>query len=164
MFEPINDGVDHINIYSKGRTELGKLLSNFSFSPFRYEPYGLFNSVEGFWYYYFSGCKHNDLRTLSGYMAKKIGKRYKAEKDHVITDEEKEIILGAIRCKLKQNREILDMLVENTLPLTHYYYYGELDNPKVYYMDEYSWITDEIERIRLLMIKKLIQDKLMTKT
>lgn len=29
-----NDGIDHINIYSKGKTELGCLLSNFAFSPF----------------------------------------------------------------------------------------------------------------------------------
>lgn len=33
-FKPEMDGIDHINVYSKGKTELGKLLSNFARTPF----------------------------------------------------------------------------------------------------------------------------------
>lgn len=49
MFEPKNDGIDHINVYSGGATELGRLLTNFAHTPFENE-YGKFESVEGFWY------------------------------------------------------------------------------------------------------------------
>ena len=45
------DGIDHINIYSKGYTKLGRLLSNFTKSEFTHPIYGHFMSVEGFWYY-----------------------------------------------------------------------------------------------------------------
>jgi hypothetical protein len=32
--DPTTDGIDHINIYSKGYTKLGRLLSNFTKSEF----------------------------------------------------------------------------------------------------------------------------------
>ena len=158
MFEPINDGIDHINIYSGSRTILGRNLSNFADSPFDYEPYGHFRTVEGFWYWYFTGQQHDSFRRLVGYKAKEKGKLLKFDnilKDRPIIDDEKNIILGAIRCKLRQNQDILNMLVENNLPLTHYYYYGDVNNnPKIIVKEEYSWITDEYIRIRNLMINK----------
>lgn len=151
---PINDGIDHINIYSKSNNELGRLLSNFANTPFTHPVYGSFQSVEGFWYYYFTECKHEKLKELHGHKAKEYGRLLKngnVLNRRSITCDDKEIILEAIRLKLKQNRYILSMLIENKLPLTHYYYYGNIDNPKIYYMSEYSWITDEYERIRNLM-------------
>ena len=159
MFDPDMDGIDHINIYSRGKTELGRLLSNFSEAPFTYEPYGRFMSVEGFWYYYFSGCCHDELKNLSGYEAKKVGKKYNNE-GHVITDNDKEIILEAIRCKLRQNKNILELLSRCSLPFAHYYVYGTVDKPVVKYLHEYSWIVEEHERIRDLMIKKIVKENL----
>jgi hypothetical protein len=51
MWIPEEDGVTHINIYSKGKTELGRWLTNFSYSPFNHPEYGKFLSMEGFWYW-----------------------------------------------------------------------------------------------------------------
>ena len=48
-YKPLNDGVDHINIYSRGKTQLGRMLSNFYLSPFNHPVYGGFNTVEGFY-------------------------------------------------------------------------------------------------------------------
>ena len=145
MYIPDTDGIDHINIYSKGKTELGRLLTNFAYSPFEYLNYGRFNSVEAFWYYYLTGCKYEHLKGLYGFNAKQEGKKLNLRK---YTEEDKEIILEAIRCKLRQNRNILNLLEESCLPLTHYYAYGNSGNYKIYNMEEYSWITDEISRIR----------------
>lgn len=65
------DGETHINIYSRGATEIGRWLSNFSYSPIVTED-GSFNSIEGYWYWIQT---HNDsLRSLHGFSAKKIGK------------------------------------------------------------------------------------------
>ena len=47
MINPQNDGVDHINIYSKGLTELGRFLSNFEHILITTED-GDFNSIEGY--------------------------------------------------------------------------------------------------------------------
>lgn len=40
------DGIDHINIYSKGKTTLGRMLSNFACTPFTHPEDGKFASIE----------------------------------------------------------------------------------------------------------------------
>lgn len=152
-WKPKEDGVTHINVYSRGATQLGRWLTNFSHHPFTYGPYGRFSSVEGFWYYYLTGCKCEQFRSLYGYRAKKEGQKYRGERidKSGLSDQDKEVLLEAIRCKLRQNRDVLKALTESTLPLAHYYYYGDKENPKVYYLEQYDWIIQELERIRRLM-------------
>jgi len=65
MLDSKMDGVTHINIYSKGKTKLGRLLTNFAHTPFTHAEYGQFASVEGFWYWIRDGKdSHNMSRTL----------------------------------------------------------------------------------------------------
>lgn len=146
---PAYDGIYHINIYSQGKTALGRSLSNFAVTPFTYEPYGTFKSVEGFWYYYFTGCKHEQFKRMWGLQAKQQGKKLFEEK-HLINDEDRSIILEAIRCKLRQNHTIRQMLKESILPLRHYYVFGS----KVMDLPQYQWIIDEFIRIRDILQKK----------
>ena len=47
---PMNDGVDHINVYSKGATELGRFLTNMNNIPVNTK-HGRFQSVEGYWHW-----------------------------------------------------------------------------------------------------------------
>lgn len=152
-----SDGKDHINIYSRGKTELGRLLSNFAESPFNYPPYGKFKSVEGFWYWFLTGQRYDYLRNLSGWQAKKEGQKYRddrVDKDSM-TESQKETILEAIRCKLRQNKKIRILLKESTLPFEHYYEYGNNTNCKRIHLPQYQWIVDEIERIRRILQGKL---------
>lgn len=81
---------------------------------------------------------------MYGFKAKEYGKQFESVECSTFQEDVKE----AIRCKLRQNRKILKMLVDSTLPLEHYYWYGHIDHPKVYNLPQYKWITDEIERIR----------------
>ena len=62
---------EHINIYSKSESKLGRMLSNFYHSPFVLEKDGFFNSVEGYWFWL--GTRDERLRKLSGFKAKKLG-------------------------------------------------------------------------------------------
>lgn len=141
---PSEDGVTHINIYSKGATVLGRQLSNFALTPFIHTDYGKFASVEGLWYYVGTGCKHEVLRTLSGYKAKQVGKEFmKVDIEHF-----NEIILEGIRCKLRQYPSIRQLLTDSTLPFAHYYYYGVIGSANVIELPQYHWIVDEITRIR----------------
>ena len=64
IFTPSTDGIDHINIYSKGKTSLGRWLSNFAKSPIETED-GHFDSIEGYWYWYWLSSKDDTLRALS---------------------------------------------------------------------------------------------------
>ncbi len=136
-YSPVNDGIDHINVYSKGRTELGRFLSNFAASPIQTED-GRFMSIEGYWYWL--GCTHpnkDNLRNLYGFAAKKAGREL-GSPDWLSDDEFKIKISKAIVIKLYNNEKFKDWLLRNKLPLTHYYVYGG----KVINVPEAEWILD----------------------
>lgn len=137
---PENDGVTHINIYSKGKTELGRWLSNFTYAPIETED-GPFNSIEGYWYWL--SCHNDILRTLSGFSAKQTGRRL-GGKDWVHTDAFRTKIKRAISIKIKSYPEKLVALKQTSLPLTHYYVFnGEVNIPKNCY-----WIIHHIGSFR----------------
>lgn len=118
-----NDGIDHINIYSRGKTELGRMLSNFyEFNLIVSD--GQFKSIEGYWYWLLAG-KQKDreiLRTLSGYNAKSIGRKI-AEKDWPTQNLDlfKKLIFGACIVKLDSVPYLCRLLHETDLPFSHYY-------------------------------------------
>lgn len=144
VFHPKDDGVTHINIYSKGATQLGRDLSNFAAMSFVHPEFGYFRSVEGFWYFLKTGCKHEEFRTTTGFKAKQLGKTL----ERVECPGFNQHVLEAIRCKLRQNVCLRIALTASTLPFAHYYYYGDIDDPHVIDLPQYDWIVDEITRIR----------------
>lgn len=143
---PADDGTTHINTYSKGKTELGRMLSNFYYSPFEHQDFGKFHSVEGFWYWYITGQQHDSLRDMYGYSAKKAGKEF--IKQYCIEYDEKfyDIVLECITLKIFSNPDIISEMKSSTLPFVHYYYYGD-NNPKVHII-ECKWMMDGLEVIR----------------
>lgn len=161
---PDEDGKTHINIYSKGATKLGQDLTNFSFMPVMIPTYGLFNSIEGYWYYTKLRMLHREwteaqmtsiktLRNLHGYMAKKTGSellKVVSEEEWNDFDEEtfRGLIKEAIRLKIGSSYPLQKELSELTLPLVHYYTYGSGDK-KVVREGSAQWIVDFIDRLRL---------------
>ena len=144
-FHPKGDGVDHINIYSKGKTPLGRWLTNFALAPFELDDHGIFESVEGYWYWLKTGKQHEALRLLFGVEAKRAGKSFTRVEYEGDFDAD---IKRAIRAKLLQHPKMLNSLIDSTLPLTHYYVYGySEDNCKVTPAG-YEWITEYIEEVR----------------
>lgn len=153
MIKPNLDGIEHINIYTKGSTELGRMLSNLYDRDFVVPGYGSFKSMEGFWYFYLTGCKFPEFHNYRGFSAKSAGKacrEHRIDKDG-LSGEDKEVILEAIRCKLRQNRDILTLLRDSELPFKHYYFYGDVDNAKVVELPQFDWMLDEFERLRQLL-------------
>lgn len=126
---PENDGIDHINVYSKGKTTLGRLLSNFANTPFEIPGQGKFRTVEGYWFWIITGVE--SLRILEGWAAKETAKMLPKKRTHPTESE----LLEAYRAKLKAHPRIRTMLKENKLPLAHYYVYnGRVVEPK-----EWQW-------------------------
>lgn len=131
--DPNKDGIDHINVYSKGKTDLGRWLSNFCFSKIYIPHHGTFNSVEGYWYWL--STRDDRLRGLSGFQAKKLGKELPA-----VTTLSQELfefyIKMAIHHKINKHPHFRERFMYNNLPFEHYYVYGD----KV--VDAgYKWIT-----------------------
>lgn len=138
--DPSKDGINHINIYTKGATELGRFLSNFSDCNIITED-GPFRTVEGYWYWLSS--KDDRLRTLNGWDAKKLGRSILAQdwlKDGVFKDK----IKKAIFIKIVSNPDMLHQFVVANMPFTHYYVYGS----RVIDVPEAGWIIDFIEWLR----------------
>ena len=149
IWEPKDEGKDHINIYSKSALPLGRALSNFFQSTFIHPDYGMFKSMEGYYYWLLTGKKHDELKELFGYPAKKLGKSF--EKIRKIDRSFKEEIQEGICYKILQNTYIQDLLIDSHLPLTHYYYYGDKDNdPKIVDRSkEDDYMINAIEEIRI---------------
>ena len=153
-FDPNDDGVLHINAYSKSGCELGRMLSNFAHSTFEVPDHGLFDSVEGYWYWLLAVAtdeKRDKLRHMSGFVAKKYGRTLLPPEDclHVVKDFQDRIKV-ALRCKLKQNKHILNALYLSTLPIVHYYYYGDKSNCKVT-VPGGEWVWAEYELLRSML-------------
>ena len=144
MYSPLNEGIDHINMYSRSSTLLGRMLSNFAYTPFVHPEYGKFASVEGYYYWVSTGFQHEKLKVLSGYGAKQYGSALARVE---LVDFEKKI-KEAIRLKILQNPKLAKMLKECDLPITHYYYYGKPDNCKVIELSDHNYMPEEIDAVR----------------
>ena len=142
------DGVDHINIHSVGKTELGKLLSHFSHQPFIHPYFGLFYSMEGFWYFARIGFNEeigNRLHYLSGFRAKQVGR----ELPYKWYTEFQDDIIAANYQKIIQNERLCELMIASELPFDHYYTFG----PNSHHITPQSadWLVKGFEDIRLAL-------------
>jgi len=119
------DGVDFINIYSKGTTNLGTWLSHFTPAPIEHPTFGYFRSLEAAHYWLSTGKKHNNLRHLFGYMAKSAGQNLERIENPNFDAEFKALV----QLKLDTYPEEKALFIESILPFQHYYEYGTGANP-----------------------------------
>ncbi len=144
MINPNDDGITHINCYSKGKTELGRLLSNFAHTPFTCED-GTFASIEGYWYWL--GLETHPMRSrlkvLYGYQAKEVGRAMRGN-DYPEIPNFQEKVWAAVRCKINQTHKLKRLLNESTLPLVHYYEY----EGKVVHDGKSDWLWGKIQSRR----------------
>lgn len=144
-YDPKEDGHTHLNVYSRGASRLGRALSNFSKLSFDHPLHGWFSSVEGYWYYVSTGFLHDELRDVSGIQAKQLGRSY----PRVMIDEAsfQHHIRVALDARFAAHPWLRVELAHSTLPLVHYYYWGNVDNPKVV-SPSGRWIMEHLEYCR----------------
>ena len=141
MLRSKNDGIDHINVYSRGKTKLGRWLSNFTEEPIETED-GKFQSIEGYWYWI--GTGKDILRGVSGYEAKRIG-RALTVKNKLPRKEFRRKIKKAFSLKLKANKAMLKKFMKSTLPLVHYYVEG---GERMVFIPKHYWLFEFMEKKR----------------
>lgn len=155
MYDPSEDGKTHLNVYSKGRTEVGRFLTNLAHTPFEHPIWGPFQSVEGFWYWYFSPKRSDKLRELHGVEAKMVGRVLSKRKDNkdgfAITPIQKSVIREVIRFKVRKYPEMWPAIARTEgLPFVHYYVVpggGIIDMT-----EKYQWVMDELTDIRSKLV------------
>ena len=144
------DGKTHVNIYSQGKTSLGRFLSNFTQVTMATED-GYFESVEGYWYWLGADPENPDrdkLRNMHGFRAKEFGRALHKDKQ-VKIDGFEDKIKAAITIKMQNSPTMWAQLTNNKLPLAHYYVYGG----KVVEPHGNEWLIDhfrDLSRERLI--------------
>lgn len=147
-FDPAYDGVTHCNVlHVKAATRLGRLLSNLADVSVHHPTHGRFRTAEGLWYYLKTGCKHDDLRSMSGYEAKTFGKKLEV----VWLNDFKEQFTEGLVEKIKSHDELKNLFLASTLPFVHYYcYYSKKPGvpPRVIAPKDSQWLMDVLTELR----------------
>ncbi len=115
------DGVDHINIWERGNTEIGKFLAHGSHTPFHHPYFGLFNNIEAFWHYIRSEERDDRIRLMNNLSAKKFSENFNLIK----VPNFYAVIMDANWFKIKEYPHKAALLKESTLPLEMYYIYRD---------------------------------------
>lgn len=144
--KPSEDGITHINIYTRGKTPLGRKATNLADIPTYHPTLGSFRTVEGLYYFCKTGKTDDQYRVISGFDAKKLGQSQPMVWNK---DFQKEVRV-AIIYKVMHSEEILSLLkqADPTIPFTHYYYYGTSDNPVVRQPKGHEWQVELWEAMR----------------
>lgn len=145
--DPKRDGIDFINVYSRGNTKLGRFLSNMYYAPID-TPYGRFDTIEGYWHYLAlpDNCPDKEqLMTVDGFSARKIGRALREQYGTVERDDFETLISSALLEKLSSYTD--DWVEEygkmDNLPLKHYYV---LNNGKIINLTRrYKWMLDLLD-------------------
>lgn len=119
-----SDGVDHINIYSLGETDLGVALSQHALLQFNHNRFGPFLTVEGLWYWLRSVNGDDSFRNMKGNKARNYSKTIE---NHTYVPNFKYFIIDATLQKIKAYPELLKAVKESELRFDCYYYYKGKD-------------------------------------
>lgn len=139
------DGVTHINIDKKGRTELGQMLTHMARSQFDHPEFGPFQSVEGFIGYIRSGGKDDQFHYVHGMNARYRAKNQDSDFIHGF----REIVMEANYLKIVQNPSLLKAFKESVLPFDHYYLLP--NNGRAVQPRNAMWIIPGFEELRRLI-------------
>jgi hypothetical protein len=151
--DPEKDGIDHINIFSRGKTELGRILSNLYAAWFEHPEDGWFRSIEAYWHYLkINHPQREELRATSGPKALRLGRDLRRTYgERKISEQEfQRKIRLALEAKSAQYSLIRDLLTESDLPFRHYYVYFS----KTVVNGSHQWVVEIWEQIR----KRLKED------
>lgn len=138
------DGVTHINIDKRGRTELGQMLTHMARSQFDHPEFGPFQSVEGYIGFIRSGAKDDQFHYVHGMNA-----RYRAKnQDSDFIRGFRELVMEANYLKIVQNETLRQAIKASALPFDHYYL---LSNGRPVQPRNAQWIIPGFEELRRLV-------------
>ncbi len=115
------DGEDHINIWERGETELGRFLAHGTNTPFHHPVFGMFSNVECFWHYIRSEERDDRIRTMTSISGKKFSENFTPVK----VPNFYAVIMDTNWVKIKEYPNMLNAIKENNLPLEMYYIYRD---------------------------------------
>ena len=137
------DGVDHINIYEDGDTELGRCLAHSTMLKFSHKRFGPFTNVEAFWHYIRSVQRDDRIRKMSGKALKNFADKMTQRRVVNFVG----IILDANWQKVNQYPVLKEAIKQTDLPFECYSCYKRQDGVKIRPNFSY-WLIPGFEEIR----------------
>lgn len=138
----IEDGVDHINIWKDGKTELGQLLAHDSDLSFKHNIFGPFGTMEALWYYIRSTERDDRIRNLHGQKLKNFARQL----TNVQVDNFRAIIMDSNWQRICAYPVLKDAIGASDLPFELYYvdrHTGLRVRPQYF-----PWLLEGMEEIR----------------
>lgn len=153
--KPEDDGVSHINMYSRGMTEAGRALSHFSNYPVEHPEFGTFATLEGAWMWLSFGKRYDQFKEYDGLKAKMMSITLrKVGRKRVYSETFVEDIEQLSRLRVEQNPGLKELLLQEPhLPFEHYYCHngvisdppmGDFDMVKFYTELRKEYLTEEM--------------------
>lgn len=149
QINPKLDGVEHINIWAKGATWLGKFLSHRTLCELNL-PEGRFLCVSAYWYHL--TCKEDSrLSHVNGWETELLAAQLTAlpKKQQLPAAELQAKIKKALDAKIKWSDYWQEEFTESELPFLHYYLDAEgnvVDESR-----KYRWLLNHLEARRTLL-------------
>lgn len=113
------DGIDHINIYSNGQSELGRELSLETRCKFKHPILGPFTSMTGYWTFVKSYSHSDAYRNKPAKSCLFLSKKQNDVKKQVINFTS--IILEGMYYRIISDEKLVQDVKESTLPFDMYY-------------------------------------------
>lgn len=159
------DGIDFINVFSMGSTELGKFLSNMYPEPMEIDGV-TFKTLEHYWqwlkatYFHEHELAKKILDVDIGFEAKRLAYEIKGSKSlmksYVSSNRFRSLICRAVRQKIMGNSWAVDELRFSTAPFRHILVSA---NGSTYdHSLKYSWLLVCIENLRKELQKEYLDD------
>jgi hypothetical protein len=136
------DGVDHLNIWSFAKTELGVLLSFSTNLRFNHEQLFNFSSIDCLWQYITIIEPSEKIRNVPSRILRSMVKEL--PKRSVVNF--RAVIMDANWQKIQQYPDIKDAIIESTLPFDFYYFIRATET-RVRYKNAF-WVLKGFEEIR----------------
>lgn len=138
------DGVDHINIWRRGETELGRFLALDSDLAVNHKYFGRFGSVETFWYYIQSRERDDRIRSMYGKTLKNFIRKLTREQ---ITNF-RAMIADTMYQRVLQYPPLFHELKQSTLPFDYYYIDKRSEAGVPIRPNFFKWVLSAMEEIR----------------
>ena len=141
------DGIDHINIYNYGITDLGRTLHPSSLLAFDHDIFGRFNSISAFWDFVETAGRDDRFRFLPHSVrleAKRKMEQIKVPYLHFM-------VLDACWQRIRSYELLVDALKNTDLPFDSYKLNGDMKIPQR--MNHVEWLVEGLDFIRTSLKK-----------
>jgi hypothetical protein len=112
----IEDGVDHINVWSDAKTDMGAVLNHSGPLPLNHSVFGYFDNMTAFWFYIQSEERDDRIRGMNPAAAHRFGKLMKSQR---VTNF-RAIIADSNWQRIKSKPILMKLIEQSDLPFDAY--------------------------------------------